>query len=472
MRERFKKLFDPQSFIEPSQVQGGLVGIREGYGRCMGMAWPAMVESLLNVMLTFVDTLMVGVLGDRAISAVGVTTQPKFLMLMFLLSLNIGVTAIVARRKGEGNIKGCCRSLKQALMVSSLLSVLVLAGSLLFANELLSLAGAQSDYIDDSVTYFRIVMAGQFFGCLGMTINAAQRGFGNTKVPMVSNVVANIINLALNYLLINGIWFFPRLGLIGSAISTAISTFVIFLLALYSVVSTRSHGGLSIVGGASGTWHFEKDTLKSIYKVASSALVEQAFLRLGFFTYASMVARLGTVQFATHQICMNMINISFAVSDGFGIAATSLVGQSLGAKRPDLAKVYGTIAQRCSMLLGLALCALFLLFRKQLIMLFTDEQPIIEMGAKIMLIIAATSLAQTSQVVISGCLRGAGDTRFVAVSSFVGVGAIRPGLSWLLCYPIGLGLIGAWIGMFADQFLRLLLNAARFKSGRWTKINF
>ncbi|MCE5235162.1 MAG: MATE family efflux transporter [Eubacteriales bacterium] len=471
MKAFLRKLFDPSCFIEPSQIQGGLVSIREGYGRCVNVAWPATVESLLNVMLGFVDTIMVGVLGDRAISAVGVTTQPKYLMLMFLLSLNVGVTAIVARRKGEGDIKGCCRSLKQSLMVSAILSVLVLVGSYFFATELLALAGAQSDYLADSVTYFRIVMIGQFFGCLGMTINAAQRGYGNTKVPMISNILANIVNLGLNYLLINGIWFFPRLGVIGSAVSTAVSTLVIFLLALYSVTSNRSRGGLSIVGPASGTWRFEKNTLKSVNKVASSALVEQAFMRFGFFTYASMVARLGTMPFATHQICMNIINISFAVSDGFGVAATSLVGQALGAKRSDLARVYGTIAQRCSMVFGLVLCGLFLLLRSQLIMLFTDEQEIIRMGAQIMLIIAATSLAQTSQVVISGCLRGAGDTRFVAISSLLSVGAIRPGLSWLLCYPLGFGLIGAWLGLFADQLLRLLMNAARFKSGKWTRIS-
>ncbi len=470
MKAFLKKLFDPQGFGEPSQAQGGLVGMREGYGRCIAVAWPATVESLLNAMLAFVSTIMVGTLGDRAISAVGVTTQPKYLLLTFLLSLNIGVTAVVARRKGENDIKGCCRSLKQSLMVSGVISVVMLLGSVLFARDLLFLAGAQNEYIEDSVAYFRIVMAGQFFGCLGMTINAAQRGFGNTKVPMVSNVVANVVNLVFNYLLINGIWIFPRMGVIGSAVATALSTFIIFLLALFSVVSSRSRGSLSIIGANSGTWHFEKKTLQSVYKVASSAFAEQAFMRFGFFTYASMVARLGTVPFATHQICMNIMNISFAVSDGFGVAATSLVGQSLGAKHPNLARVYGTISQRCSMVFGLVLCALFLLFRKQLIMLFTDEAEIITMGAQIMYIIAVTSLVQTSQVVISGCLRGAGDTRFVAVSSLISVGAIRPGLSWLLCYPLGLGLIGAWLGLFADQLLRLGLNSARFRSGKWTAI--
>ncbi len=470
MNAFLKKLFDPQNFIKPSQIQGGLVSIQEGYGRCINVAWPAMVESLLSVMLGFMDTVMVSGLGERAISAVGVTTQPKFLMLMFLLSLNIGVTAIVARRKGEGDIKGCCRTLKQSLMVSMGLSVLVVAGSFLFSKSLLVLAGAQSEYLNDSIAYFRIVMIGQFFGCLGMTINAAQRGYGNTKAPMTSNILANIVNIVFNYLLINGIWFFPRLGVVGAAIATAMSTFVIFLLALYSVTSHTSHGRLSIIGANSGTWQFEIKTLKSIYKVASSALLEQAFLRLGFFVYAAMVARLGTTPFATHQICMNIYNVSFAISDGFGIAATTLVGQSLGAKRPDLARVYGSIAQRSSMVFGLFLSAIFILLREQFIMLFTNEQEIIRIGGYIMLIIAATSVAQTSQVVISGCLRGAGDTRYVAISSLVSVSVVRPALSWLLCYPLGFGLICAWIGLFSDQLLRLILNAARFKSGKWTQI--
>ena len=454
-----KRFFDPEALVHPALAKGPLPCMQEAYRNCLSLAWPSALESVLIALVSSVDTMMVGGLGAAAISAVGITSQPRFLLMTPIIALNTGVTAIVARRKGEGNIEGACRSLKQALMV---------AGALFFARDLLTLAGAQADFINLGVEYYRIVMCGQFFACLGMTINAAQRGFGNTKVSMRSNVAANLVNLVFNYFLINGHWIFPRLATRGAAIATAMGSVVAFLMALASVLHPPTPGVLTLRSGA--PWRFDRRTAGSIFKVASSTFVEQIFMRFGFFTYASLVARLGTVEFATHQICMNIINVSFGFSDGFGIASTSLVGQQLGAKRPDLAMLYGKIGQRCAMCIGVLLAVFFTLFRRELILLFNDDPAIVTLGAQIMLIVAATCLVQTSQVVVSGCLRGAGDSKYVALTSFISIALIRPALSWLLCYPVGWGLIGAWIGLFGDQFMRLILNFIRFRGGKWSTI--
>ena len=204
-----KRIFDPAGFVAPSLVKGPLPTMREAYGNCLALAWPSALESVLIALVSSVDTMMVGGLGAAAISAVGITSQPRFLLMTPIIALNTGVTAIVARRKGEGNIEGACRSLKQALMFCLFFCILMVTGALFFARDLLILAGAQADFIDLGVEYYRIIMCGQFFACLGMTINAAQRGFGNTKVSMRSNVAANLVNLVLNYFLINGHWIFP-----------------------------------------------------------------------------------------------------------------------------------------------------------------------------------------------------------------------------------------------------------------------
>ena len=464
----FKRIFDPQFLVSSEHVKGPLPGMGEVYRNCLSLAWPSALESVLIALVSSVDTMMVGGLGAAAISAVGITSQPRFLMMTPIIALNTGVTAIVARRKGEGNTDGACRSLKQAVIFCLFFCILMVAGALFFARELLTLAGAQPDFIDLGVEYYRIVMCGQFFACLGMTINAAQRGFGNTKVSMRSNVAANLVNLVFNYFLINGHWFFPRLGTRGAAIATPLGPDVAFCMALASVLRPAAPVVLTLRSNA--PWRFDRRTASSIFKVASSTFVEQIFMRFGFFTYASLVARLGTIEFATHQICMNIINVSFGFADGFGIASTSLVGQQLGAKRPDLAMLYGKVGQRCSLCIGVLLAIFFTLFRREMILLFNDEPAIVALGAQIVLIVAATCLAQTSQVVISGCLRGAGDSRYVALTSFISIAIIRPALSWLLCYPVGWGVIGAWIGLFGDQFLRLVLNFIRFRSGKWFEI--
>ena len=124
-------------------------------------------------------------------------------------------------------------------------------------------------------------------------------------------------------------------------------------------------------------WKFEKETLSSIWIISSSAVVEQLFMRFGFFTYVQVVANLGTVAFATHQICMNIINLSFAFGDGFSIAIASLVGQSLGAKRPDLAKLYVKVNKVLLYGISGVLSVLFIVFRYQLVGLFTTDLSLI-----------------------------------------------------------------------------------------------
>lgn len=462
----FKKLFYPEHLVKPDLVQAELPSASHVYKRCLKMAWPAAVESVFIALMGLIDTIMVGRLGSGAISAVGITTQPKFLFMALIFALNVGVTAVIARLKGEKDNLGCRRTLVTALVLSSSISAIMTAIALLFPREILIFAGAQPSFIDEAETYFRIIMVGQFFNCMGTSINAAQRGIGKTKIAMYTNTAANVINVIFNYLLINGIGIFPRLGVKGAAIATTIGSIVAFVLSLACVLNKNNE--ISLI--CKNIFKYDKRVLKGIIKIGSSGLVEQVFMRIGFFTFATMVAHLGEVPFATHQICMNITSVSFAFADGFSVASTGLVGQSLGEKRPDLATVYARACQRCILLISIVLTALFLLTRTELIMLFSDEQEVITLGANIMYIIAITCFAQTSQVVIAGSLRGAGDSSFTAVTALIGTTLIRPTVSWILCYPCGFGLIGAWIGMLFDQGVRLVMNFARFSGGKWTAI--
>lgn len=462
------KIFSCRYMVKEKYVRGELPSTEEGYRNTLNIAWPSIVEAVLVSLVASVDTMMVGGIGPEAIAAVGITNQPRFIVLAMLLSLNVGVTAVVARRKGEGDIKAANRCLKQSILISLGLSFILSFLGITFAPQLMKFAGAQPEIINTSISYFRIIMVGLFFNGICLTINAAQRGIGNTKVSMRTNIAANIINLIFNYLLINGIAFFPTLGVVGAGIATVLGNIVAFLMALKSVYRRKSDGFLNILSNVS--WNFDKKTLRSILNISSSAAAEQVFLRVGFFVYALMVAKLGTTAFATHQICMNITNLSFSVGDGFSIAASSLVGQNLGKKRPDIAMLYGSISQRIALICSTVLFFIFILGRKFLIGLFTNDPIIIAQGALILIIVAFTTHAQTSQVIISGCLRGAGDTKYVALTSLLSIGIIRPFLTWFLCFPVGLGIFGAWIALFIDQCMRLFICFMRFIGGKWTKI--
>lgn len=452
--------------LKPNQRQGALPTSKEVYQSTYNMAWPSALEAILVSLIGSVDTIMVGGLGAVAIAAVGITNQPKFILLAMIFSLNVGVTAIVARRKGQNDVEGANACLRQSIIISLVLSLIMAVGGFVFAKPILLFAGAQPDVIGDATTYFRILMVSIVFTGVSLTINAAQRGAGNTKISMRTNLFANIFNLIFNYLLINGIWIFPEWGVAGAAVATTIGSIVGCGMSIASLFHKADF--LEIKHKAS--WKFDKKTISLLVSISGSAMVEQVCMRVGFFAYAKVVAALGTTAFATHQICMNIINLSFAFGDGLSIATSSLVGQSLGAKRTDMAIIYGKTGQRIAFAVSTVLFVIFIVGRESLVRLFTSEQAIISLGATIMIIIAFTTHIQTSQVVVSGCLRGAGDTKFVAFTSLVSIGIIRPTLTWLLCFPLGMGLIGAWIGLFIDQCMRLALNFARFNRGKWTNI--
>lgn len=461
-----KRVFSCKYMVKPEYVKGELPMTKDGYRATLKIAWPSIVEAILVSLVAAVDTMMVGSLGPKAIAAVGITNQPRFILLAVILSLNVGVTAVIARRKGADDIKGANSCLKQCLIFSVLFGTTLAMTGIIFARPLLTFAGAHVDIIDTSVTYFRIILVGMIFNSICLTINAAQRGIGNTKISMYTNITANLVNVIFNALLINGLFFFPTLGVTGAAIATTLGNIVALLMALRSVI--KNQGFLDITTKI--PWTFDKQTISSVFNVSSSAMVEQVFLRIGFFFYAKMVATLGTTSFATHQICMNILNLSFAVGDGFSIAASSLVGQSLGAKRPDKAMLYASITQRLALIASTLLFMFYIFGRNFLVGLFTTETSIIEQGSIILIIIAFTTHVQTSQVIISGALRGAGDTKYVARTSFISIAVVRPLLTWILCFPAGLGLIGAWIAVFIDQNIRLIINMLRFRTGKWTRI--
>lgn len=461
------KFLTVRGMILPKQIQGDLPPTKSVYKNFLKMAWPSALESLLVGLVSSVDTMMVGTLGNNAITAVGVTNQPRFLLLAMILSLNVGITAVTARRKGQNDQKGANNTLRAGIILSTMISLLMAMVGYFFAKPILTIAGAEDTYIGDAIIYFRILMFSIPFQSLNLTINAAQRGCGKTKISMWTNIISNIVNIIFNYLLINGTGIFPRLEVAGAAIATAMGACAAFIISICTLFKKNNYLSFHF----KSTWSLKKTVYNPIIKVASSAFIEQVFMRIGFLAYAAIIARLGTTEYATHLICMNILSLSFAFGDGLSIAASALVGQNLGAKRPDLSIIYGKTGQRLAFMISSVIFFIFIFGRSYLVSLFSDDPSVILLGSSIMILAALSTHAQTSQVVMSGCLRGAGDTNFIAVTAFISIALIRPFLTWLLCYPLGLGLHGAWIALGLDQAFRLLMNFRRFSSGKWSLIS-
>jgi putative MATE family efflux protein len=458
--------FSVSGMIKPNQIIGDLPQTKTIYRNFLKMAWPSALEALLVGLVGAIDTMMVGGLGEQAIASVGITNQPKYILLAMIFSLNVGITAVAARRKGQQDQTGANSTLRSGILLAAMISLAMAVLGYIFARHILMVAGAEDAYIDEAVTYLRIIMFSIPFQSLNLTINAAQRGCGRTKISMWTNVVSNLVNIVFNYFLINGIGFFPRLEVAGAAIATTMGACVAFCISIATLF--KKSGYLSFYHKA--IWSLKRNIINPIVKVSSSAFVEQVFMRIGFFAYAAITARLGTTAYSTHLICMNILSLSFSFGDGLSIAASALVGQNLGAKRPDLSIIYGKTGQRLSFIISSGIFFAFMFGGEFLVSLFSDEPAIIALGSSIMIIAALSTHAQTSQVVTSGCLRGAGDTTYIAVTSLISIAIIRPILTWLLCFPVGLGLHGAWIALCLDQAFRLVVNFRRFSSGKWSLI--
>lgn len=437
--------------------------------KIFSMAWPAALESLFVGAVELVDTAMVSSLGLAAVAAVGITSQPKRILLMFFLALNVGASALVSRRIGQGEHQEANRCMHRFLVYCLLLAALLYTGGFLLARPFLIISGANAEFLEDAVVYFRILVVGQFFQALSLTINACLRAEGRTRVTLQTNVAANLINLVFNYFLIYGKCGFPRLEVAGAAIATSLGSAAAFLISLWSI--RRGNRGILHLCLERTYWRLDLKALPGIWPVTFSAFQEQFFQRLGLFLYTRLAAGLGTAEFALYQFVMNLANLQGYTYDGFAVTATAMTGQSLGARKPEAAEqsTYATLRLAYG---TAALIAVFLTVGRGWILgFFSDEAYIIQEGSYLLLFVAASCLPCAGASTYAGALRGAGDTKAVAWHTLLSTAVFRPILAWLLCTPCALQQSGIWIAFFAAHFLRCLLLRSRYRKGEWRTIS-
>lgn len=458
-----RRILSTQYMVKKPMRRGDIPPSKEAYKNSLNIALPAVAEMVSIALMGMIDMVMVGRLGEEAVAAVGLTNQPRMLFLAAFFALNVAITAIVARNKGAGNMEAARSCLRHAIMLVMVFATIAAIIAIVAARPLMIFARAQHDTIDLAVSYFRITGIAFPIQILTGTICAAQRACGNTKITMKVNVIAKILSVVLNLLLIEGRLGFPRLEVNGAAWSTVIASAVAFGLALASIIHKDSLLRLT----KQDSWSFELPMLKSIGKLTSGGMIEQLALRFGFFAYAIVVANLGTADFAAHMIAMQLMGLSFTFADGIGAATTSLVGQNLGKKRPDLSIMYGKIGMRMAIACAAILSTTCIIMRYHFPLLFSNDAEIIATTAGLILILAFMMPLQTAQLVMGGSLRGAGDTKYVALTMVIAVGLMRPALGFIMTYPLGWGLTGAWIAIIFDQLARLTMLFTRFTRGKW-----
>ena len=447
-----------------------MVGLEKGITKeAVRMAWPAVCESFFIALAGMVDSLMVSSMGASAVAAVGLTTQPKFMGLALFFAMNVSVSALVARRRGEKNQRSANQILLVAILFVIVATVVISSACVMWANEIINFCGSAPETHEPAVIYYRIIMGCMIFNVLSMVINAAQRGSGNTMIAMRTNIVSNVVNIIANYLLIQGHLGFPALGIAGAAIATVFGTVIACIMSFASLF--RRDGFVSIYYIMEQQIRPALEPVISIIKLGFSVFIEQILMRVGFMSTAMMAAKMGTNALAAHQVGMNILGLTFSFGDGMQVAAVALIGRSLGEGSPDKAKAYGKTCRMIGLGISCVLAGVYFFGGDWLYHLFFAEQEIVDIGVMIIRIMIIIVLFQVSQVIYMGCLRGAGDTTYTAIASTISVTIIRTSASYFFGFVMGLGMAGIWMGILADQISRFLFASIRFKQGKWTKIH-
>lgn len=432
------------------------------------IAGPSFIELVLTQITSMVDLMMIGSVGTWAISAISLTTQPKFLMMTLFTSLNVGTTALVARYRGINDQNRANEVLRQAIFFTIAVAILMSIVGYLASEPLMRFMGAEDTLtLSGAITYFKIQMVGLLPLALTTTITAGLRGIGDSKTAMIYNTVANATNFVLNWLLINGNLGFPALGVAGASIATIVGQLIAFLMAVYYLMQSKTYFKLSFYFG-----NFDGIIFKNLLRIGFPSMIQQILMRLGMIMYARTVASLGTVDFVTHNICMNIQTMSFIIGQAFGTSTTALTGQCLGKKRVDIAKRYMNISVGIGLAISLLLAFLFIFCGEFIMSLYTGDAIVISTGVEILMLLAAIQPFQSVQFIYSGGLSGAGDSKAIAIVIFITIVVIRPGIAELLVTYMYYGLYGAWIALALDQLIRSILIFLRYRSGKWMYIRF
>jgi putative MATE family efflux protein len=419
-----------------------------------------------------VDMVMVASLGAYAISAVGLVTQPRFVMLASFMALSVGSTAMVSRFKGARDPQNANMVLNQSLIMTLGITIILCLGMFLGGEALVRLLAGKNiseQTVQGALDYLWIQVIGFPTLSLTFSINAVLRGVGNTRASFYNNPVANLVNVFFNFCLIGGNLGFPAMGVAGASLATVIGQCAALGMALWRLMGGKEFVRIEF----KKLFHVDLVMIGRILNIGIPALVEQFIMRVGMMLFTIIVTSLGDRPYAAHMIAMNIQQLSFTTGMAFGTASTTLVGQSLGRVRADLARIYVKMTQNLSYIVSALVSLLLFLGGGLISSLYSDDQELIRLAANMLRIIAVANPISNARFVYISALRGAGDSRFAAVVTFVGVLLIRPFVSLILIVPylpFQIGLAGVWVALCSDGFVCYALSRFRFRQGKWENI--
>jgi putative MATE family efflux protein len=426
------------------------------------LAVPMVLEMLMESVFMVVDIFFVGRLGAAAVATVGITESLLTVIYAIAIGLSIGAAATVARRIGEKNRAAASRAAVQAILLGIGVAVVLGTTGAFFAPQLLRAMGASDDVLRTGSTFARVMLGASGTVLLLFLINAVFRGAGDAAIAMRVLWFANAINIVLGPCFIFGIGPFPEMGVTGAAIGTSVGRGCGVLFQLYHL--TRPGGRIRISRADLG---FDLPVMRSMLRVSGTAMFQNFISTASWIGLVRILTGFGSAAVAGNTIGIRIILFALLPSFGVSNAAATLVGQNLGAGKPDRAEqaawragLYNTV---CLGLVG----AIFLLFAPQLIGIFTSDPEVAPYGIRCLRIVAAGFLFYGYGMVLTAAFNGAGDTWTPTWIFLVCLWLWEIPLAWVLAYPLGLGPTGVFVAVSVAFSTLAFVSAWLFSKGNW-----
>lgn len=426
------------------------------------LAVPMVLETIMESIFAVVDVFVVGHLGADAIATVGLTEALFTIIYAVAMGLSIGATAMVARRIGEKDPEQAARTAVQAVGLGVFLGVPVALFGAFFARELLGLMGGSPWVLEHGVRYTQVTMVGMSSVVLLFLINAIFRGAGDAAIAMRVLWLANIINILLAPTLVFGWGPFPELGVFGAGLATTLgrTAGVVYQL----VCLARGRGHLRV------RWEhvaLEPRTMLTMLRLSGLGMLQAFIGTSSWVVLARIISSFGSAATAGYTIAMRLILFALLPSWGLGNAAATLVGQSLGAKKPERGEQAVWTAARYNLVFLGSVGVLFVLLAEPLVGAFTQDGPAAAYGVMSLRIVSAGFLFYAFGMVLEQAFNGAGDTTTPTLINLGCFWVMELPLAWVLAHPFQMGPNGAFLSITVSYCLLAVVSVWLFRRGRW-----
>lgn len=423
--------------------------------KVLSLAIPATIENILQTLVGFIDTLMISRIGLLAVTAVGVANTILNVYLAVFIALGVGSSALIAQYLGAKKEKESQKITNQSVILAIVVGLFFSLVSLLLGEPLLATMGASAEVLIYSKQFFYIVGGTSVFISLMTVLGSILRATGDTKTPMKVAAIVNIGNIVLDYILIFGLGPIPALGVVGTAIGTAISRLIGTILLLNRVQKSSSPINFSTL--------FKKSNYKLLINLTIPATLERLVMRLGQVLYFGLIVSIGAKTFAAHSIAGNIESFTYMPAYGLATAAATLVGNSIGAKDLSKASHYAYSAAKYGVI-SMSLLGVILFFGSPLFAtLFTNDTEAINQIVTALRIDSFAQPVLAISLITAGSLQGMGDTKSPLYSTAFGMWVIRVVGVIVLSKIFNLGIAGVWLSIAIDLSLRSLFLVYRFK---------